>query len=111
MIGYKFCAPAVMVLIAISTCHAAERDCPTDHDQFAKIRQAAEQNSPEAQTTLAACYEQGRNVEPDGKEAIRWLTRAAERGYAPAEYELGRTYLYGRGIPADYKLAFVWEKK
>src|SRR5260370_42198196 len=60
---------------------------------------------------LAYWYELRHHVEPNGKEAIRWLTRAAELAYAPAEYELGRTYLYGRGIPADYQLALLWEKK
>src|SRR5260370_20720695 len=91
---------------ALSFCQEKERrDCPSDHDQFMKIQQDAEQNKPDAQTILASSYELGRNVEPNGKEAIRLLTRAAVLGYAPAQYEVGRTYLYGRGIPADYQLA------
>src|SRR5207245_8053334 len=104
---------ALIFLVALSSypAIAGDRDCPADHGQFAKIQRDAEQNSAEAQTILASCYELGRNVDPNGKEAIRWLTRAAELGYAPAEYELGRTSLYGRGIPADYQLAFLWEKE
>ena len=104
---------ALIFLVALSSypAIAGDRDCPADRDQFTKIQRDAEQNNAEAQTILASCYELGRNVDPNGKEAIRWLTRAAELGYAPAEYELGRTYLYGRGIPADYQLAFLWEKK
>lgn len=51
------------------------------------------------------------HVKPDGKESIRWITRAANQGYVPAEYELGRIYLYGRGIPIDYAQALLWESK
>src|SRR5579859_6029146 len=98
--------------IAGSQEKAAEQlDCPSSPDQFTKVQNDAQQNNPQAQTIMASCYELGRNVAPDGKEAIRWYTRAAELGYAPAEYELGRTYLYGRGIPADYQQALLWEKK
>ena len=60
---------------------------------------------------LAICYDLGMHVKPDGKESIRWITKAANQGYAPAEYELGRIYLYGRGIPVDYAQALIWERK
>jgi TPR repeat protein len=64
--------------------------CPQDEAQFALARQKAAEEDPAAQTTLASCYDLGRHVQPDGREAIRLLTKAAEQGYEPAEYELGR---------------------
>jgi uncharacterized protein len=85
--------------------------CPRDDKDFAAIQQHAEAKDPVAQTTLASCYDLGMHVQADGKESIRWITKAANQGYAPAEYELGKIYLYGRGIEADYAQALLWERK
>jgi len=85
--------------------------CPASPGKFAQIQKKAEANNPEAQTILASCYDLGRNVAPNRKENIRWLTLAANQGYAPAESELGHIYLYGSGIPSDYRQAFVWAEK
>lgn len=85
--------------------------CPQDSAGFAQVQQKAAQKDPAAETTLAACYDLGLHVPPNGRESIRLLTDAADQGYEPAEYELGRIYLYGRGVPADYPRAFVWESK
>jgi len=85
--------------------------CPRDDKDFAAIQQRADANDPAAQMTLASCYDLGMHVKPDGKESIRWLTKAANQGYVPAEYELGRIYLYGRGVEADYAQALLWERK
>src|ERR1700751_1438412 len=85
--------------------------CPRDPSAFARLQHRAEANDAPSQAAMADCYEQGRNVNPDGKKAIQWLTLSAQHGFVPAEYELGRTYLYGRGIPADYAQAILWEEK
>src|SRR5438309_10016957 len=85
--------------------------CPRDDKEFIGIQQRADANDPAAQMALGSCYDLGMHVSPDGKELIRWLTKAANQGYAPAEYELGRIYLYGRGIPVDYAQALTWEGK
>jgi TPR repeat protein len=89
----------------------AIQPCPRDSTAFERVRSLADKKQAEAQATMADCYEQGRNVNPDGKKAIFWLTLSAQQGFVPAEYELGRTYLYGRGIPADYAQAILWEEK
>jgi uncharacterized protein len=85
--------------------------CPQDDKDFAAIQERAGAKDPVAQTALASCYDLGMHVQADGKESIRWITKAANQGYAPAEYELGRIYLYGRGIEADYAQALLWERK
>jgi len=85
--------------------------CSRDYKDFAAIQQRADANDAAAQAALASCYDLGMHVQADGKESIRWLTKAANQGYAPAEYELGRIYLYGRGIEADYAQALLWERK
>lgn len=96
--------------------HASERElerlrCPSGAAKFAQLKKKAEANEARAQTILASCYDLGRNVAPNRKQNIRWLTLAADQGYAPAEYQLGHIYLYGSGIPADYQQALVLEKK
>ena len=85
--------------------------CPRDDAGFATVQKKVEAKDPEAETTLASCYDLGIHVQPNGKESMRLLTEAANQGYAPAEYELGRIYLYGRGVNIDYAQALVWERK
>jgi TPR repeat protein len=104
---------AIAIAISISALGQAQRTdtCPRDDKDFASVQQRADANDPVAQTALASCYDLGMHVKPDGKESIRWITRAANQGYVPAEYELGRIYLYGRGIPVDYAQALIWERR
>ena len=111
--AYKFRFFAIAIAISLSTLAQAETPdaCPRDEKEFASIQQRAEANDPSAQTGLASCYDLGMHVKPDGKESIRWITKAANQGYVPAEYELGRIYLYGRGIPIDYAQALIWERR
>jgi hypothetical protein len=98
--------------LSFAAAQAGKSDaCPRDDKDFTAIQQRADANDPAAQTALASCYDLGMHVKPDGKESIRWLTKAANQGYAPAEYELGRIYLYGRGIETDYAQALLWERK
>jgi TPR repeat protein len=105
---------AILVLAGFAQASEREREnlrCRNGPTRFAEIKKKAEANSPEAQTILASCYDLGRNVAPDRKKNIHWLTLAANQGYAPAEFQLGHIYLYGSGIPSDYQQALVWEKK
>ena len=110
---YSLMLFAIAIAISISASAQAQRTdaCPRDDKEFAAAQQRADANDPAAQTALASCYDLGLHVKPDGKESIRWITKAANQGYAPAEYELGRIYLYGRGIAVDYAQALNWERK
>lgn len=105
---------AAIILISLAL-QASERErenlrCPSNPGKFAQVRKKAEANNAEAQTVLASCYDLGRNVPPNRKENIHWLTLAANQGYAPAQAQLGHIYLYGSGIPSDYQQALIWEK-
>lgn len=104
----------VIVMLDLGIAHAQEARtpvCPRDDAGFSAMQKKAEAKEPEAQTALASCYDLGLHVQPNGKDAIHWLSEAANQGYGPAEYELGRIYLYGRGVPADYAQALNWERK
>jgi uncharacterized protein len=101
-----------IISFGVAAAQAGKLDvCPRDDKDFAAVQRRAEANDPAAQMTLASCYDLGMHVKPDGKESIRWITKAANQSYAPAEYELGRIYLYGRGINIDYAQALAWESK
>jgi len=110
ILAWLFAAFSCLPIFAQSAATAID-PCPRDPSTFARVSELADRGSAAAQATMFDCYEQGRNVSADGKEAIHWLTLSAQQGFVSAEYELGRTYLYGRGIPADYNQAIVWEKK
>ncbi len=73
-----------------------------------KLRTRAEQSDVEAQNMLGNAYNEGRGVQQDQAEALRWFRRAAEKGYAPAQYNLGLAYEQGHGVPADDKQAFKY---
>ena len=64
-----------------------------------------------AQTELASRYYEGRGVEPDDMEAMRWMRRAAAQGHAPAEYNLGLMYFRGRGVSGDDAQAAEWYRR
>jgi TPR repeat protein len=108
-----------LLLLAIATLgfgiarsqEARTQVCPRDDKDFTAVQQRADANDPAAQMALASCYDLGMHVKPDGKESIRWITKAANQDYVPAEYELGRIYLYGRGVNIDYSQALLWESK
>ena len=61
-------------------------DYPTALREFSK---AAEQGHPIAQRKLAWMYENGRGVDQDEQEAMKWYRKAAEQGDANALRALG----------------------
>ena len=65
----------------------------------------ADQGFASAQSNLGYCYEQGKGVPQDLKEAVRWYRLAADQGYAVAKYNLGYCYAQGKGVPQDLKEA------
>ena len=69
-------------------------------------------DNADAQYNLGVCYNTGRGVPVDDKEAARLYKLAADQGHALAQYNLGGCYNTGRGVPQDdneaarlYKLA------
>ncbi len=73
-------------------------------------RALAFQGDGTAQFKLGAMYDEGKGVEKNSHEAMRWYLLAAAQGSAGAAYNLGRLYDDGSGIPQNYKLARRWYK-
>ena len=43
-------------------------------------------------------YEDGKGVEPDDEEAVKWYRLSAEQGDASAQWHLGLAYANGEGV-------------
>ena len=57
--------------------------------RFLEYKARAEQGDAEAQFNLGFCYDDGRGVEKDYGEAVKWYRKAAEQNFAPAQFNLG----------------------
>ena len=57
---------------------------------------------------LGWMYANGRGVEQDDAEAVKWYRLAAEQGDADAQASLGWMYASGRGVEQDDAEAVKW---
>src|SRR6185295_5186835 len=53
-----------------------------------------------AQHNLGVCYRDGKGVEKDYAEAVKWFRKAAEQGHLAAQESLGACYANGRATIA-----------
>ncbi len=60
---------------------------------------------------LGVTYEQGRGVEKDTAEAVRWYRKAAEAGDVEGMAHLGVMYAQGIGVAKDEAEARKWLSK
>lgn len=58
-----------------------------------------------------ALYMEGRGVERNPAEAVRWPHLAAEQGYVVAQLDLGYLYGVGQGVPQDDAEALRWFRR
>jgi TPR repeat protein len=54
---------------------------------------------------------EGKGVEKDYTEALKWFNLAAKKRYVPAWVELGTMYEEGLGVKKDETEAVRWYKK
>ena len=87
---------------------AAEAPAVTGGNDLEALRRAAEQGNAAAQTNLGNMYSNGRGVQQDRAEAVRWYRLAAEQGFARAQTNLGVMYSDGRGVQQDRAEAVRW---
>jgi len=79
--------------------------------KFQEYKDSAEQGDAEAQFNLGWCYDDGRGVEKDYAEAVKWYLKAAARNFAPAQFNLGYCYANGQGVRKDKVEAVEWYRK
>ncbi|MBF0583913.1 MAG: sel1 repeat family protein [Magnetococcales bacterium] len=101
--------PIVLLLVAMigyaggndMVCHAAEQGVDA-------LIQAAKQGSSKAQRRLGQIFHDGKGVQRDYGEAMRWFRLAADQGDAEAQNGVGTLYDNGKGVPKDYHEAARW---
>ena len=72
---------------------------------------AAELGTKSAQEYLARLYSGYDDIiEPNYKEAFKWIEILVKKGSLSAKYDMGVCYFYGRGVPEDKSKAVeIWE--
>ncbi|MBT6401696.1 sel1 repeat family protein [candidate division WWE3 bacterium] len=61
-----------------------------------------------AQYELGLAYSQGRGVQQNYKEAVKWYRLSAEQENSNAQYSLGSMYYNGYGVLQDHVLSHMW---
>jgi len=74
----------------------------------AKLKPAAEKGHKKAQYRLGMCYDKGKGVAEDDKQAFYWYSKSAAQEYAKAQYQVGKCYKNGEGTEKDRKKAVTW---
>ena len=64
-----------------------------------------------AQNRLGVRYYDGKGVEQNYEEAIKWFRKSAERGNDWGQYNLANCYYNGKGVSQDYVEAVKWYRK
>lgn len=75
---------------------------------FAYYIQAAQKGDMAGQANVAEFYMEGKGIEKNEEEALKWYRKAAEQGDADSEYAIGQYYEYDGN---DIKLAIEWYRK
>ena len=75
------------------------------------LREKAENGDVESQFNLGIQYQDGKGVEQNFKEAVKWYRKAAEQGDADAQNNLGFMYEKGLGVERDFDEATKWFHK
>ena len=75
------------------------------------MSKAAELGVESAQESLAKfCAGLDGRIEPDYKEAFKWIEVLAKKGSLLAKYDIGVCYFYGMGVPKDKSKAVeIWK--
>lgn len=76
-----------------------------------QFRKAAEKGHAGAENALGIALVNGRGVEADPVEGVRWIGKAAEQGLADAQNNLGSIHAAGIGVPKDLATAAAWFRK
>ena len=75
------------------------------------LRLAAANGEASAQFEVAARYAEGRGVQQDFEEAVKWYKRSASTGFALSQYRLGTLYERGLGVTKDIQRARIWYER
>jgi TPR repeat protein len=60
---------------------------------------------------MGLMYREGRGVQQNYPEALKWFRKAADQGHANAQFKLAAMYQTGTGVPHNFTEAFKWFRK
>lgn len=102
--------PALFMILLFSVGAEAGELLSAGHGEneagVAKLIDQAGNGDSRAQVELAVRYRDGKGVEKDVREALRWAHLAADRGDPVAMDFVGHAFLSGNGIPRNPEIAF-----
>ncbi len=88
---------------------AAAMDAGDHSRALLLLRPLARDGNADAQYLLGSLFSSGgTGVAQDGKEAVKWLERAAGQGHHQAANTLGMMYVSGLGVKIDETEAKKW---
>jgi hypothetical protein len=99
---------ALIASLAVLLVNAGVSQQASQPESLSSLRQRAERGDAKAQLELGMAYEDGRGVERDEAEAIRWYKRSAELGNSEAANRVAIAYHAGRGVTQDWAEAAHW---
>ena len=104
---WKEATKYLVVLFIISMISACVTQPHKPSPEIQSLINLAKSGDTEAQFKLGSAYDSGHGVGRNGKEALKWYTKAAEAGHAEAQNSLGSIYQAEK----QFKLAYEWYKK
>lgn len=98
-----------LVVLGVFLSFVATANCQVLRGQsLDNLKKAAEKGDSDAQLKLGNLYIEGRAVEKDYVEAIKWLRTAAESSNSVAQLELGLRYLRGDKVATNQIDGLKW---
>lgn len=88
-------SPKKVTVKAVNRSYESDAPKITDESQADFIRQTyrlAQNGNVTAQLEIGKRFYEGKGIEPDGEEAVKWFNAAASQGNAEAMYMLGECY-------------------
>ena len=104
-------APAGPTNGAIGTSARLAKDLPPALIGPLSLRLAAANGNPSAMFEVGTRFAEGRGIQQDFKQAIKWYTRAATKSFALAQYRLAALYERGLGGKKDLARAKIWYER
>jgi hypothetical protein len=80
-------------------------------DELKRTRNAAEQGDVSAQFKLGCQFADGRGLQQNHSEAVKWFLKAAAYGHVDAQNNLGVLYRNGQGVIQNRVEAAKWFRK
>jgi len=76
--------------------------------EIVRVKLKADEGDAESQYQMGRLFIQGKDVNQNFREALKWHTKAAQQGHVKAQITLGTMHHWGRGVPQDLKRAAQW---